>query len=375
MEIKVIWTYKSRLRGIFCGLALFSVFVLLSCNGKDKEAKEENVGSGNPEVETYVITEQQIQSQVSIPGELIAFDQVDLYAKVNSFVKKLYADVGSRVQAGALLAALEAPELSSQYDAQTANLKAAEAAWISSKATYDRLLETSKTPGTVSPNDLDLALAKRDADFARYESAKAAQSEVGSMRQYLEVRAPFSGVITARNVSAGAYVGPSGKGSELPIFSLKDDRKLRLTVGVPQNYVPYLKQGQQIMFTVSTLPGETFEARVSRNAGALDEGIRSQRTEMDVDNSDGRLLPGMIAEVQLSLESSEKALIVPKTAVLRSTLGIFVIKVSNGKTVWVPVKEANTSKEMIEVFGDLQYNDTIVKNASEETRDGGPFVR
>lgn len=376
MEIKVIGTNKNRLKAVFCGLIpLLSVLSLLSCNGKDKnkEAQEENRVSDSPKVETYVITEQRIRSQASIPGELIAFDQVDLYAKVNSFVKKLYADVGSRVQAGALLAALEAPELSSQYDAQTANLKAAEAAWISSKATYDRLLETSKTPGTVSPNDLDLALARRDADFARFESTKASQSEVTNMRQYLEVRAPFSGVITARNVSAGAYVGPSGKGSELPIFSLKDDRKLRLTVGVPQNYVPYLKQGQQISFIVSTLSGETFEAKVSRNAGALDEGIRSQRTEMDVDNSDGRLLPGMIAEVRLSLESSEKALIVPKAAVLRSTLGIYVIKVSDGKTVWVPVKEGNSSEEMVEVFGDLQYTDTIIKSASEEIRDGAVF--
>lgn len=374
MKIKLIVTDKICPKAILCGLMVgLSIFGLLSCSGEDKAAKEEDHLGDSAEVETFVISEQQIQSNASIPGELIAFNQVDLYAKINSFVKKLYVDAGSRVQTGALLATLEAPELSSQYDAQTANLKAMEAAWISSKATYERLLETSKTPGTVSPNDLDIALARRDADLARLESAKASQSEVANMRQYLEVRAPFAGVITARNVSAGAYVGPSGRGSEQPLFSLKDDRKLRLTVGVPQNYVPYLKQGQQIKFTVPTLPGEEFEAEVSRSAGALDEGIRSQRTEMDVINHDGRLLPGMIAEVRLSLESSQKAFVVPKMAVLRSTMGIYVIKVSNGKTVWIPVQEATASEEMAEVFGALHYNDTIIKNASEEIRDGASF--
>ncbi len=376
MKTKTIHSNRKWLKELFLGMLFaLSVLGIQSCNregknSEEKEAKEAGQPTDSAGVETFVLSEQQIQSQVRLPGELIAFNQVDLYAKVNSFVKKLYVDAGSRVQAGALLATLEAPEISSQFDAQTANLKAAEAAWISSKATYERLLETSKTPGTVSPNDLDVALAKRDADYARFESAKASQNEVSNMRQYLEIRAPFSGVISARNVSAGAYVGPSGKGSELPVFSLKDDQKLRLTVGVPQNYAPYLKQGQQVKFTVPTLPGEEFEAKVSRNAGALDEGIRSQRTEMDVDNRDGRLVPGMIAEVQLSLESSQKALVVPKTAVLNSTQGIYVIKVSNGKTVWVPVKDGNTSEEMAEVFGNLQYKDTIIKNASEEIRDG-----
>lgn len=374
MKTTIIHISRKWLKELFLGMLFaLSVLGIQSCNSQEKGAKEANQSTDSTGIETFVLSEQQIQSQVRLPGELIAFNQVDLYAKVNSFVKKLYVDAGSRVQAGALLATLEAPEINSQFDAQTANLKAAEAAWISSKATYERLLETSKTPGTVSPNDLDVALAKRDADYARFESAKASQNEVSNMRQYLEIRAPFSGVISARNVSAGAYVGPSGKGSELPVLSLKDDQKLRLTVGVPQNYMPYLKQGQAIRFTVPTLPGEDFEAKVSRNAGALDEVIRSQRTEMDVDNRDGRLVPGMIAEVQLSIESSQKALLVPKTAVLNSTQGIYVIKVSNGKTVWVPVKDGNTSEEMAEVFGNLQYKDTIIKNASEEIRDGAPF--
>lgn len=349
-----------------------ALFGFQSCNNESKENKTQAAvqDSSSTVVETFVLEEQPMQTQFRIPGELIAFDQVDLYAKVNSFVKKLYVDVGSRVQTGALLATLEAPEISSQYDAQTSNLKAAEAAWISSKATYERLTETSKTPGTVSANDLDVALAQRDADYARLEAAKAAQSEVGSMRNYLEVRAPFAGVITARNVSSGAYVGPSGRGSEMPIFSLKQDRKLRLTVGIPQHYVAHLQKGQKISFSVPALPGDRFEASVSRLSGTLDENIRSERVEMDVDNRSGALLPGMIAEVQLSIDASKNALIVPRSAVLRGTQGVFLIRVEQGKTTWIPVQEGNTSDDMSEVFGELQYGDTLIKNASEEIRNG-----
>lgn len=361
---------KSIQKICFTLLVGLTVFSFQSCKNKEEEPVQEAEASENTGIETFVLDEQQMQTNIRIPGELIAYNQVDLYAKVNSFVKKLYVDVGSRVQSGTLLATLEAPELNAQYNAQSSNLKAMEAAWISSKVTYDRLLETSKTPGTVSPNDLDVAKAKRDSDYARFESVKASQSEVGTMRQYLEVRAPFSGIITARNVSPGAYVGPSGKGSELPLFSLKEDKKLRLTVGIPQNYVPYLKQGQQIRFTVPTLPGKEFEATISRSAGALDENIRSERIEMDVDNSQGILLPGMIAEVQLSLDVFEKAFIIPKTALLRSTEGYFVIKMIGGKIEWIPVQEGNASEETIEVFGTLKYGDTLVKKASEEIRNG-----
>src|SRR5688572_25324303 len=119
-----------------------------------------------------------LSSSLQIPGELVAFQQVDLYAKENSFVRKLYVDVGSEVKAGQLLVTMEAPELISLEAAAQSRLKSQEALYIASKSNYDRLLETSKTPGTISQNDLDQALAKKNSDFAQWDAAKAQYREV-----------------------------------------------------------------------------------------------------------------------------------------------------------------------------------------------------
>ncbi|VTP86751.1 efflux RND transporter periplasmic adaptor subunit [Sphingobacterium daejeonense] len=131
---------------------------------------------------------------------------------------------------------MDAPELKSQQNAAESRLQSQQALYLASKATYDRLLQTSKTPGTISSNDLEQAYAKQQSDLAQLKAARAASNEVTDTREYLVIRAPFSGIITARNVSAGAIVGPSGKGSELPIFSLVEQKKLRLVVSVPDAY-------------------------------------------------------------------------------------------------------------------------------------------
>ncbi len=342
--------------------------IMQSCSSSD--AKGGETTTGQPPLEVIPLKTGQIANGLQLPGELVAFQQVDLYAKVNSFVRKLYVDVGSQVKAGQLLATMEAPEVNAQLAGAESRLKSQEALYLASKATYDRLLETSKTPGTVSRNDLDQAYAKQKSDQAQLDAAKAAHREVRDTRNYLEIRAPFSGIITARNVSAGAYVGPSGKGSDLPIFTLQEQEHLRLVVSVPEAYTSYINAASEFSFKVRSVPGDTFRAQVSRLAGALDSRLRSQRTEMDVLNKDKKLLPGMIAEVTVPLTGKAGTFILPTSAVLNATTGVFVLKVTGSKVTWVPVKTGRSDENSTEVFGDLNINDVIVKTASEEIRDG-----
>lgn len=354
------------------------VLLLQSCSSShagDEATGNDSADVAPPPVEAFFLQKGQLSSSLKIPGELIAFQEVDLYAKVNSFVKKLYVDVGSEVKEGQLLAVMEAPELNAQLLGAESRLKSQEAVYLASKATYERLLETSKTPGTVSPNDLDLALAKQKSDEAQLEAAKAAYREISDTRNYLEIRAPFSGVITTRNVSPGAYVGPSGKGSELPIFTLQEQKHLRLVVSVPGAYTEYLKPNSQVKFTVEALPDQSFEAKVTRLAGALDEKLRAQRVEMDVDNTAKKLLPGMVAEVSIPLEGNDDAFVVPASAVLNSTEGIFLIKADQGKAQWVPVKTGRSTGDSTEVFGPLKEKDLVIKTASEEIRDGSSISK
>lgn len=360
---------------LFSFCLLGSVFLLSKCGAPVQKAEAENKQSSKDEavVETFKLSKGALSSSIKIPGELIAFQQVDLYAKVSSFVKKLNVDVGSVVSAGQLLAIMEAPELNSQLAGAESRLNSQEAVYLASKATYQRLLETSKTPGTVSQNDLDLALAKQNSDLAQFKAAEAAHREVGDTKNYLEIRAPFPGIITSRNVSAGAYVGPSGKGSEAPLFTLQQQSKLRLVVSVPEMYSSYLNQQNEVNFTVRSAPDKTFKAKVARLAGALDARLRSQRIEMDVNNANNALLPGMITEVEVPLTGQEHTYVVPTSAVLNSTMGTYVIKLEHDSAKWVPIKVGRQADDKTEIFGTLKESDQLVKLATEEVRDQEPL--
>lgn len=360
-----------NIRYSFVGLTLIWLAqVVSSCShsaAHDEKPSDENTV---PVAETFSLKKEKLSTQIQLPGELIAFQAVDLYAKVTGFVKELKVDIGSEVKAGQVLATLEAPEFMSQKSAAESRLKSQEATYTASNANYKRLLETSKTPGTISQNDLDLAEAKKNSDYANLEAARASFREITEIQNYLVIRAPFNGIITARNVNLGAYVGPTGRGSEFPIFTLQEQKKLRLVVSIPEAYTGYLAHGNEVSFKVRSLPSETFTARVERTAKALDVKLRSERIEFDIDNKDGKLLPGAVADVSIPLARRDSSFVIPKTALVNSSEGLFVIKLADNKAERIAVKKALEAKNKIEVFGDLAIGDQLLLKASDEIKDG-----
>jgi len=362
---------------LYSALTLIAVSAaLLSSCGSDKKEKEEQAQTlkqenaiDSPAVVLSPVNQGKLESNITIPGELLPYQEVDLYAKVNSYVKKLWVDIGSQVHRGQLLVTLEAPEINSQLAEAQSHVKQMEAIYYASKATYDRLYNTSKIPGTVSENDLEQAEAKKNSDLANVEASKSSYKETSANLNYLEIRAPFDGVVSARNVNTGAYVGPGGKGTD-PLLVLQDQYRMRLVISVPENYTGGLNDKSQVSFTVQALPNRKFTAQIKRLAGALDEKLRSERLEMDVYNTDHKLLPHMYADVNVPLPSHDGTLFVPKTAVVTSTEKVFVIKVVNHHAQWVDVKKGIQSGDMMEIYGDLQKGDQVVKKASDEIRDG-----
>ena len=355
---------------------LASVAFFTSCHSDAAAPKEKTAKAEEPATEVMPAQKGKLSSVVKIPGELIPFRDVDMYAKENSFVKKIYVDVGSEVKEGQLLASLDAPEISSRLLEAQSRLKGQEAVFTASKASYDRLIETSKTPGTISPNDLDQAVARKNAEFSQLQALKSAYNAVAETRNYLEIRAPFSGVISSRNISLGAYVGPSGKGSDLPLFVLQQQSKLRLVVSVPEAFTGLLKAQNEVDFTVKSLPNQKFKAKISRLAGSLDNRLRSERIEMDVINNDKKLLPGAYAEVNLPLPSNDSSFIVPRTALVSSTEKVFVIRVVDGKVEWVDVKRGREAEGKVEVYSDsLREGDNLVKVATDEIRNGSAIKK
>ncbi|PKB17983.1 efflux RND transporter periplasmic adaptor subunit [Flavobacterium sp. 5] len=343
---------------------LFAALLFLnSCNSKKEEAPTAEL---EPKTETFLLAKEKLTTELRLPAELTGFQQVDLYAKVSSFVKVLKVDIGTEVKKGQLLIVLEAPEISSQLAAAESRLKSMEAIYQTSKSTYNRLYETSKVEGTISKNDLEMASGKKNSDYAQYQAAIAAHKEVSIMRGYLEIRAPFDGVVAARNVNLGTFVGPT---SSAPLVTIQQQDKLRLAVSIPELYTGYLHKGDEMSFNVKSLP-DTFKATIQRMSGALDLKLRSERVEMDVHNTKGNLLPGMVAEVILPLNAKDSTYVITKTALVESAEGTFVIKVVNHKATRVEVKKGREIENKIEIFGDLNLNDKLVKIASEEIKEG-----
>jgi RND family efflux transporter MFP subunit len=340
--------------------------LLTACSKKEASVQAPPL----PKTETLSLEKELFSTELGVPGELISYQQVDLYARETSFVKKLFVDVGSEVKEGDMLIQLEAPEINSRLSGAESRYKSQEAVYTASKSTYNRLLETSKTPGTVSQNDLDQAQARMNADLAQLESARASFREVGDTRRYLEIRAPFSGVISARNVNLGAYVGPTGKGSEFPLLILQEQRRLRLVVSVPEAYTAYFAKGDTVKFRVKARANEVFTATIKRHAGALDSKLRSERVEMDVNNSQAKLLPGMIAEVTIPLKATDSTFVVPNSAVVNTAEGIFVQRVQGDTVNWIQVRQGRSMRGRTEVFGDLRVGDQLIRTATEEVRRG-----
>ncbi len=370
MNSSVYTNSKAR---TFINYSLLLTIFFYSCNAGDKQEHKsselQEPAKAHP-TEVFGLQKGQLTSTLQIPRELIAFQQVDLYAKENSFVKRLFVDVGSEVTSGQLLVSMEAPELGSQLAGASSNIQSREAIYTASKATYDRLLATSQTPGTVSPLDLEQAAARKSSDFSQLQAARDAYQQIAEMQKYLQIKAPFNGIITARNVNPGAYVGPSGKGSELPLLTLREQKKLRLVISVPEAYTSYINSNNEVDFTVKALPDQFFKARVKRLAGAIDNRLHSQRIEMDVLNNDKKLLPGMVAEVSLPLPAVDSTFIVPKSAVVNAAENVFVIRVTDNKAEWVTVKAGREENGNIEIYGRLNQGDLLLKTATEEVRNG-----
>ena len=143
-----------------------------------------------------------------------------------------------------------------------------------------------------------------------------------------------------------------------------------MIISVPEAYTDYVNKKSEVKSTVKALPNQTFTAKVARLAGAVGSQLRSQRVEMDVYNDNKKLLPGMAAEVTLPLPSNDSSFVVPKSALVNSTIKPFVIKLENGKAKWVNVEPGRTVDDKVEIYGHLSVGDELVKIATEEIRDG-----
>jgi membrane fusion protein, multidrug efflux system len=363
-------------------LLLFPLVVLTACGGT--KATAPNPSPSDVAVETAAVVSQKLNAPVSLPAELLPYEAVDVYPKVTGFISAITVDRGSRVKKGEVLARLTAPELVAQRSQAEAAVRASESQLASAQAklaadqgTYLHLASAAKTPGVVADNDLlvanQTAAADRGAVAVAESNVHAARDGLRSITQmesYLSIEAPFSGVVTTRNLHPGALVGPASGTGGVPIVQIVDIDRLRLVVPVPEAQVGNMKEGQNVNFTVPAYPGQTFHAPIARISHNVNVGTRTMPVELDVHNQDRRLSPGSFATVTWPVQRDYATLFVPATAVTSDQQHTFVIRVQNGNAEWVAVQTGQAVNTDLEVFGGLQAGDQVVRTASDSIRSG-----
>jgi RND family efflux transporter MFP subunit len=211
-----------------------------------------------------------------------------------------------------------------------------------------------------------LVLARQQAKGAAEASLRAEQE----LEAYLKITAPFDGVITERFVHPGALAGPP---ADAALFTLEQISRLRLTVPVPEESVSGVARGATVMFRAPAWPTREFAGTIARISHSLDEKTRTMPVELDVQNRDGALAPGMYVTVKWPVRRSAPQLFVPSTAVVTTTERTFVIRDRNGAAEWVDVKKGAADRDLVAVTGNLAAGDRVVRRATDEIRDGSPM--
>ena len=344
------------------------IAAMASCG--EKEAHKANAATAPVPVayKTMVLQPRHISGSVQLPGVMQPFQFVQLFPKISGFIKNVAVDRGSQVRAGQVLITLEAPEVEQQVAAAKLKYTQAQAAYVTSKDRYRRLLETSVTPGTVSPYDLEAAASKMQGDSATAQGEYANYKAQETMSNYLTVKAPFDGIITERNVHPGALAGPGSQNAR-PMLVLQQLSRLRLVVEVPEQYAAQVGDGSKVRYKANAIPGRQFEGTISRSSQSLSNNYRSETIEIDVQNNNNVFKPGMYAEVVLPTSGSANAYVVPRSSVVATTERKYVITVDNNVARWVDVSEGNQSADSTEIFGNLPAGATVITNASYQVKD------
>jgi membrane fusion protein (multidrug efflux system) len=372
---------KGSVRVVCCIALLVAISFDRDVGGQTQKQSPPQASATKPvSLPVTTVISREFERTMRLPGDLVAYQDVSIHAKVEGFIERIDVDRGSAVRRGALLARVDAPELKARIDEAEAKVQTAdaqrlevEAALVSEQSTAERLKKASATPGVVAGNDVEVAQQKAEVARARVQAAtrnvEAARQAVRSLRDieaYLQVRAPFDGVVTERSAHVGSLVSPSSG----PIVRMQQVSPLRLVAPIPEAYVASVRVGQPIQFTVAAFPGETFTGKLARTARALDVKTRTMAAELDVANGNGRLAPGMFAEVQWLARRSAPSLFVPRTAVATTTERSFVIRVRDGVAEWVDVRRGATIDNLLEVIGDLKPGDQVAVRATDEVRAG-----
>lgn len=347
--------------------------------------------SSAPVAATVAVMRAPVSNTLSIAGEFLPWQEVELHGKVAGYIKRINVDIGDRVHEGQTLAVLEVPELNAQVEGAAAGVlhsrdeiqraqnevTRAEAAHASLHAAYERLHQAAKArPGLIAEQELDNAFASDRTSDAQVDAAKsalsaalqqlevsrAAHQQVTAMQDYSHIVAPFDGVITFRYADTGSLIqAGTSNASSMPVVKIAQVNVLRLRIPVPESIASGVRIGDAAQVRVQA-SGEKFPGTVARFTGSLDRSTRTMQVEIDVPNKDYRLSPGMYADVTLEVENRPNALTVPVTAIHRTNAGAATVLVvdSSNRVEQRAVQTGVEDPNLVEIIAGVNERDRVI---------------
>jgi RND family efflux transporter MFP subunit len=355
---------------VVVALVLMGGFTLLQRRTQYAALAQETERMAVPTVSVFHPALESSQEDLVLPGTLQAYVESPIYARTSGYVKRWYHDIGSRVKEGDLLADIDTPEVDQQLAQARSDLNTAEANANLSRITANRYTELIKTDG-VSKQEVDNATGDYAAKEATVASAQANVRRLEQLESFKHIYAPFSGVITRRNVDIGNLINAGNGGASQQLFYLAQTDPMRVYVNVPEMYAPAAKAGLQAYLELTQYPGRRFEGKVVRTADAIDPGTRTLLTEVDVPNRAGELLPGGYAQVHLAVKVTGARLQVPVNALLFRAEGLRAVKIDASHCAHLQAltigRDYGTS---LEVLQGLSAEDWIVLNPPDSIEEG-----
>jgi membrane fusion protein (multidrug efflux system) len=326
--------------------------------------------SGEKTVTVVKPTRTEATAPLILPGNIQANRTASIYARVDGYLKQWYVDIGDHVQEGQVLADIEAPQIDANLREAQAQLELAQAnlQLAQTNSARSQQLFANKVN---SQQELDTMLATEQVQQANKDNAVASLENAQQMKAYEQVRAPFSGVITARYVDVGSLVTSGSVKTVQKLFDLAQSDPVRVFVNVPQSDVSRVQPGTTATIKVDEYPNETFTGKVTRDAGAFDQASRTILLEVDVPNPDGRLYAGMYAHVTLSAPNPNPLLYLPDDTILIDSKGTRVATVDgNHKIHFKDVTLGRDFGAKSEILTGLSPEDQVVQNPTDDLQEG-----
>jgi RND family efflux transporter MFP subunit len=356
--------------GIFVGALILAGAVTFLLRAREAQALAKTTErEAVPNVAVVSLTPEKADQELVLPSTLQAFKESPIYARTNGYLINWTRDIGSRVRAGELLARIDTPEVDQELMQARAARQQVTAQLELAKTSAERWQNLRKSDA-VSQQEADTQVSGYQQAQANVAAADANVRRLEQLESFKNVYAPFSGVITRRNVDPGALIN-AGATAGQEMFDIAQVDPIRVSVSVPQAYAYLMKIGTPAVIELQEMPGQKFTGKIARTADAIDPTTRMLLTEVDVPNKDGRILPGAYGQVHFRIDNRVQQFTVPVNAMLFRSEGAQVAVVGNdGKVQLRKITIGRDYGASLEVIEGVEPTDKIIINPSDSLENG-----